>query len=172
MKTLLLSVSSLACGVVLGFVLNTLLFFGDFRWPGKLPEPKAVGEELASPSYGPPVNSAPPKLVESIRLVPNKDSLSETAGQASQSSSTVGSVLGQQDNSDADIFAELSYEVLTEFSPESSISDQQQLLALIANADLAQIMQAYNEIPGDNNRIHDQQWVIGLLAQRRVELDP
>ena len=99
-------------------------FFGDFRWPGKLHEPKAVGEELASPSYSPPVNSAPPELLESIRLVPNKDSLSETAGQASQSSSTVGSELDQHANSGINIFAEFSYEYLTEFSPECSISQR------------------------------------------------
>lgn len=155
MKTLLLAISCLTCGVVLGFVLNSLLFFSDVSWLGKGAQPTLVDSNLGTPFNSTLANPPP----QPIRLESKEVAISEPARQAPQSSDTFA-------------IAGLSYDVLSTFSPESSISDQQQLLALIANADLAQITQAFNDIPNDNSRIHEQQWVIGLLAQRRVELDP
>ena len=152
MKTIWLAVPCLACGVALGFVLNTLLLFGVFRWRSQLPEPNVVGNERASLPNSTLTNPILQKIDDSVRLQSKKAALSEFAA---RSSPTAGSTLGQQIHSKANAFSELSYERLAEFSPESSISDQQQILALIADADLAQIMQAYNEIPDDNNRIYD-----------------
>lgn len=175
MKTLLLAIICLVCGVALGFVLNSLLFFGDVRWPGNYSEPTVVNNGVASSSNKPlsedlfSPNSEQSASIQSNGVQPIKQALSEPEKQTSQSA---GSALDQHTNSEPSAIAELSYENLGKFSTESSISDQQQLLALIARADLAQIAQVFSQIPDNNNRIHEQQWVIGLLAQRRVELDP
>jgi len=172
MKTLLLSLGCLACGVALGFALNSLLVFGEITWPHKVSDPTQYNNHPASISVKPMSDQFVLGSVESIHPKSNGSVLSKPVGQNSRLTPSDQRSPEQQDNSEYMFNSELSYELLAQYSPESSISDQQRILAVIANADLASILEAYADIPSENNYIHEQQWVIGLLAQRRVELDP
>jgi len=169
---ILLSMGCLVCGFALGFILNSLLVFGEITWPNKVSEPTRGDNNIVSLPSKPTSDQSEPGSEESIRLSSSGSSLLEPAGQHSPVTSSAEFSSSQQDNSGYVANPEFNYEYLAQYTAESSISDQQRLLAIIASADLDSILETYADIPGDNNYIHEQQWVIGLLAQRRVELDP
>jgi len=156
MKNIAVAVSCLLCGVLLGVVLSASLFFGGFTFPGIQ---SAQDDRQASSS----ASVTPAQKTESI-----------PAQNPADASITELSKPGEQTALPADM-------TLSEFlradnpraiNPQSSIAELQQVLSLIASANLDELNNAVANLPTDNNRMHEYHWVFGLITQRRIELDP
>jgi len=155
MKNVVLAVSCLLCGALVGVVLSATLFFGGFNFPGTQSVQTSTLTDDQASSTLPELKS---QKIEPI-LARNAAKLSTSAEQIE-----VPQVITLPDS--------LQLDNLGAVHPQSSIAEQQQVLSLIASASLKELNQAMANIPKESNRMHEYHWVIGLIAQRRIELDP
>jgi len=155
MKNIVLAISCLLCGTLLGVALSMIVLLGEFEFRG-------APSSVQSNQIGKYASSSSSEL--KLKKIQSQ-SVQSTAEKSTSAEQTTAPV---PDN----LSGNLQFDNLIAIHPQSSIAEQQQVLSLIVNASLDELNYAMATIPNDKNREHDNQWIIGLLAQRRIELDP